>query len=396
MIKRAIIAEGVVDLKTGDGDGYMKGAFQFCSRLERVTLPDSLRRIGMYTFYNCHALVHVDIPSGVNELGVGAFAACESLQTVNIPEGVVILPDSLFGVCASLKSVKLPFSLKKIDDNVFHKNKSLQINTYNDDGALEGLTHLGKYAFWECDMFTAFKLPPSLKTLETRTFWKCKNLKRCELPPSLETIKSGAFEFCHPNLCIDLPETVINVEMRSLKGIRIRLPTSLSILTNGGFTRGLLHGVREVVISSRVQLWLLVAYIRSLPETYICRAENFPFLHPDLKFKVLYCGSSSSTATDSPPINKHIPEAFFSFSITPNDLISLQANKGDDALLTSVNSAFTSRISIYASLLRCKIAKPPEEILSIMLPFIYGDDLLSDAMLGDIVEMVKTITATTE
>ena len=145
-ITSAIVADGVVDLSTGEVDdyGFVIGVFQHCTELETVRLPESLRKIGHRAFYECEALVHVDIPSGVNEIGNYAFEECSSLETVTIPEGVVNLPYGIFNNCQSLKSVKLPASLKTIGEWAFHGCSAL--TTINDD-ALEGVTEIGLHAF---------------------------------------------------------------------------------------------------------------------------------------------------------------------------------------------------------------------------------------------------------
>ena len=96
-ITSAIVADGVVDLSTGEHyeDGGEIGVFECCTKLVTVRLPESLRKIGDYAFRYCEALVHVDIPSGVNEIGTSAFSF-SSLETVTIPEGVFDLTDSIF------------------------------------------------------------------------------------------------------------------------------------------------------------------------------------------------------------------------------------------------------------------------------------------------------------
>ena len=144
-ITSAVVADGVVDLSTGEvhEDGLGKGVFQYCSKVETVRLPESLRNIGDFAFHYCEALVHVDISSGVNEIGKGAFHWCLSLETVTIPEGVVHLPDSIFNECKSLESVKLPSSLEVIGWDAFNFCRSLATVNFHD---LKGLKTIFGYA----------------------------------------------------------------------------------------------------------------------------------------------------------------------------------------------------------------------------------------------------------
>ena len=277
-------------MSAGEEDGDETGVFENCTKLETVKLPNSLRKIGSNTFDNCKALVHVDIPAGVNEIGRCAFNDCCCLRTVTIPEGVLNLPVGVFAGCKSLESAKLPSSLRTIEQYAFSRCVSLTAINFD---ALEGVTDVARWAFYECLSLTTLKLPPSLKTIEEGTFNGCRSLSKVELPPLLETIKTKGFEgCCHPSLTIDLPEAVTNIESLALKGCRVGLPASLSILSGGGDARGLLQGVKEVVMSSRVNLGLLVRHVNGTPTT------DFD---PTLTFKVLYSGRASCSAPPPPP-----------------------------------------------------------------------------------------------
>ena len=44
-----------------------------CVRLENITIPDTVTKIGKQAFYNCLELHELTLPSGIKELGDGAF-----------------------------------------------------------------------------------------------------------------------------------------------------------------------------------------------------------------------------------------------------------------------------------------------------------------------------------
>ena len=376
-ITSAIVSDGVVDLSTGVMNQYgsEKGVFQFCTKLETVRLPESLRKIGHAAFYYCDSLLHVDIPSGVNEIGRRAFEGCHSLQTVTVPEGVVDLPNGIFFKCASLKSTKLPFSLRTIGKFCFSYCVSLA--TINCD-ALEGVTEIGIASFEMCSSLTSFKFPPQLKIIEERLFHGNRTLTEVELPPSLETLKSKAFkDCCHSDLSIDLPETVKNIGERALQWCRIRLPVSLSILTNGGDVTYLLHQVKDVEISSMVNLGPLVEHLDKVPRAYAGISNiNIPFLFPNLKFKVVY---------------SNIPKSFFSFGVSKRDIESLCARGGNGALSSLVEASFVHTFSLFGPALQSrKNVELPKEILHFCVTFLYGDRL-TYKVLEDISATVKKL-----
>ena len=167
----AVVSDGVVDLQSGESDefnGQDLGVFAYCTKLEAVKLPESLRRIGQNAFSNCEALVHVDIPSGLTEICDRAFFGCKSIETVIVPDGIVDLPNYTFMSCESLKSVHLPSSIKTIGASAFSRCSSL---TAINSGALEGVARIGMNAFYCCSSLTTLKLPPTLKS-EFCFFWE--------------------------------------------------------------------------------------------------------------------------------------------------------------------------------------------------------------------------------
>ena len=51
-----------------------QSAFQYCTTLEDISLPDSVTQIGPHAFYACTALKDLDIPSSVTNIGSSVFA----------------------------------------------------------------------------------------------------------------------------------------------------------------------------------------------------------------------------------------------------------------------------------------------------------------------------------
>ena len=80
-------------------------AFNQCSALASVTLPNSLKKIEGYMFTYCKSLKSVVIPNSVTSIGAYAFSECESLTSVTISESVTYIDNYVFYNCNNLKTV---------------------------------------------------------------------------------------------------------------------------------------------------------------------------------------------------------------------------------------------------------------------------------------------------
>ena len=133
-VKRIIIYDGVT--KIGGS------AFEGCSALTSVTIPNSVTKIGDRAFADCSALTSVTIPNGVRGIGDRAFYNCSSLTSVTIPNGVRGIGDFTFAGCRSLSSVTIPNSVTKIGDRAFANCSALTSVTIPN-----GVTEIGNNAF---------------------------------------------------------------------------------------------------------------------------------------------------------------------------------------------------------------------------------------------------------
>ena len=97
-------------------------AFDGCSGLVSVTIPNSLTNIGSNTFAGCSGLTSIDIPEGVTSIGQYAFSNCSGLTSIDIPEGVTSIGSFTFEGCSSLSSITFPGSLKTLGGYLFGYN----------------------------------------------------------------------------------------------------------------------------------------------------------------------------------------------------------------------------------------------------------------------------------
>lgn len=75
------------------------------SKLTSVTLPASLRFIGIVAFEECAELTDIHLNEGLDTIAQGAFSACTALTEVSIPASVRVLGPICFYNCTNLTKV---------------------------------------------------------------------------------------------------------------------------------------------------------------------------------------------------------------------------------------------------------------------------------------------------
>ena len=111
--------------------GIADNAFQGCTDLTSVTIPDSVGVTGNYTFEGCTALASVAMPEDIGYIGASVFSGCTSLQNLVIPNGAKYIAYELFADCTSLQSVTIPQSVAYIYDDAFRNCDNLTDIYYN-------------------------------------------------------------------------------------------------------------------------------------------------------------------------------------------------------------------------------------------------------------------------
>ena len=100
-----------IDLRSVDSIGG--SAFFGCTNLKTVIMPDSMRYIGGMAFYSS-GITSIDIPEGVTRIEANTFGECENLEKVTLPESMVYIDSYAFRNCSSLKEINLPQNILEI------------------------------------------------------------------------------------------------------------------------------------------------------------------------------------------------------------------------------------------------------------------------------------------
>ena len=179
-----IIAKGSDD-KTELTEANIPAVFKYNDQKYKIT------SIGEYAFENCSSLTSVIIPESITSIEDAAFSHCSLLTSITIPESVTSIGDSAFYDCSSLQSVTIPDSVIFIGDNAFAECSSLQSITIPDS-----VTSIGMYAFEACSSLTSVIIPEGVTSIEYGTFIACSSLTNVTIPKTVNIISNSAFIGC--------------------------------------------------------------------------------------------------------------------------------------------------------------------------------------------------------
>ena len=175
--------------------GIAGNAFENCTSLTCVTIPDSVTSIGYKAFEDCRSLTSVTIPDSVTSIGGEAFFGCSSLTSVTIGNGVSSIGWDVFKCCRSLTSVTIPDSVTNIERGAFISCTSLTSITIPDS-----VTSIGNYAFYDCASLTSITIPDSVTIIGDSAFFGCPSLTDVYYGGSIEEWNKISFGFLNNNL----------------------------------------------------------------------------------------------------------------------------------------------------------------------------------------------------
>ena len=205
------------------------------TKIQSVTIPESVTSIGRAAFMNCTGLTSLTIKGVATSIGAVAFSTCTSLTSLSLVGSFQTIGEHAFASCNSLTSLSLTCDVQKIGDYAFVTCNSLTSLSLTGD-----IQKIGDYAFYSCPSLKTVTLPKSLTSIGLLAFGSCTSLNSIEIPGTVTEI--GGFAFNNSGLTSATIEEGVQstgADMFSdcAKLTTVTFPESLTTIADGSFAR---------------------------------------------------------------------------------------------------------------------------------------------------------------
>lgn len=176
-----------------------KGAFEDCTEIISVTIPNGITSIGGEAFLDCTALTNITIPDSVTSINQSAFEGCTGLTSITIPDSVTSIKSGAFYDCTALKSIVV-----NNNNPTFYSEGNCLIKKNSNELILgcktsvipNSVTSIGEGAFRGCTGLTSITIPDSVTSIGMGAFRGCTGLTSITIPDGVTSIEVGAFSGC--------------------------------------------------------------------------------------------------------------------------------------------------------------------------------------------------------
>ncbi len=161
------------------------GAFEGTA-INKITLPESVRKIGGRAFYESRQLTDITIGNNVTEVGDYAFAFCSALEKISLPDSVQSVGYGAIQGCGMLSEVYIGGG--EIGDYTFMADISLEKVTLGDN-----VKNISIGMFEGCTSLKEVEVGNGVTTIGEKAFDNCTGLEKLSLGKNVGEINASFF-----------------------------------------------------------------------------------------------------------------------------------------------------------------------------------------------------------
>ncbi len=168
-------------------------AFERCTKLGEIVLPDTLERLGEAAFKDCVSLESAIFENSdaerIVKAGKSAFENCVMLKTAVLPEGLTTIEEKMF-YGTLVEEVEIPASVTSVAKNAFAGCVNLT------SVSILGNSKLDATSFAGCIALENLALAEGMTAVANNAFKGYVNLRSITIPSTVKTIGTSAFDGC--------------------------------------------------------------------------------------------------------------------------------------------------------------------------------------------------------
>lgn len=164
------------------------GVFTNCENLSEVIFHENMEIIGMEAFQGCSALTEIDLPENLIILGRYSFGST-GLSRVEIPDQVISIHPFCFDSCSKLTEVVMGSSITEIGEYAFQACSSLR-----EIELPENLEYIGEYAFRWCPL-TSVVIPRFVNYFGSGVFSTDESAMQIKFTGRAPAFESDSFSY---------------------------------------------------------------------------------------------------------------------------------------------------------------------------------------------------------
>ena len=188
--------------------------------ISSIVIGKNVETIGEMAFYYSPNLVEVVVPNSVTSIGLGAFGYCGKLEKITLPfvgDKIHKIDDNdqypfgyIFGKTENSASIALTqyYNGTYSTNNQLDKSETYYIPGYLKEVIITNDSIIQAGAFYNCIKLESIKFTSALSSIGVKAFYRCISLEEIDLGNTVSSIGLYAFDSCENLKSLIIPNSV--------------------------------------------------------------------------------------------------------------------------------------------------------------------------------------------